>query len=749
MSDAVPSQAPATVKEPMPTETPAPAAGPADVDSAWDVGAAAWTDDDPLLASLVAMTRIYERPFSADSLTAGLPLVDSRLTPSLFVRAAERAALSARVVKRRLSGISDLVLPCVLLLADRQACVMLAREERDQVRVLLPESGDGERLVEVKELQRRYTGYAIFVQQTHRYDARSEAFDTARPKSWFWGTLRQFWLSYLQVVIAAGLVNVFALVTPLFIMNVYDRVVPNRAIETLWVLATGAAIVFLFDFLMRTLRGYFIDVAGRGADVLLASRIFEQVLNIQMAVRPPSAGAFANNLKEFESLREFFTSATIVALVDVPFVILFVVVIWSIGGPVAWILIGAIPIIMAVGLLLQLPLDAVVRRTFREAAQKHAILVETLGGLETIKSLGAEGRTQRNYEQVVGLTAQSSLKARLLASTAVNFAAMTQSFVTIGVVVYGVALIAAGQLTVGALVACTMLSARALSPLAQIAGLLTRYHQSMASLDALDRVMAMPVEREAGARFVHRPVVNGEIELRNVSFSYPGQEPQALHDVSFTITPGERVGIIGRIGSGKSTVEKLILGLYAPDQGAILVDGTDIRQLDPADLRRNIGFVSQDIFLFFGSVRDNIAYGAPHADDAAILRAAEIAGVDEFARTHPSGLDMAVGERGEGLSGGQRQAVAIARALLLDPPVVMLDEPTSSMDNATEQGFRQRLTETLEGKTLVLVTHRSSLLSLIDRLIVLDGGRVVADGPKEKVLAALSHGRGNAGQERG
>lgn len=733
-------------------DQPADGAAPAEpADGGWSLDAAARETDDPLAACLVAITKIYERPFSAQALTAGLPLVEGRLTPGLAVRAAERADLSARVMRRRLAGISDLVLPAVLLLADRQACVLVARQGRDSVEVIFPDSGEGARTIPLAELERQYAGYAIFVQPQFRYDRRSAGFEAPAGKSWFWGTLARFWWVYAQVVVAATMVNLFAVALPLFIMNVYDRVVPNQATETLGVLASGIVVVYLFDFLMRTLRGYFVDVAGRGADVLLASRIFAHVLGIKMAHRPASAGAFANNVKEFEALRDFFTSATIVAVVDVPFVALFIAVVAFIGGPVAWVLVAAVPAVLLVGLLLQIPLDRVVRRTFRESAQKHAILVEALGGLETIKGLAAEGRAQRAYEEMVGLTAQSGLKARLLSALAVNFSASVQSLVTVAVIVVGVLLINAGDLTIGALVACTMLSSRAMAPLGQIAGLLTRYNQSMASLGALNRIMGLPLDRSDGQRFLNRPTIEGEVEFRDVTFHYPEQEIAALNNVSFRIGAGERVGIIGRIGSGKSTVVRLILGLYEPSEGSVLVDGTDMRQIDPADLRRAAGFVPQDVYLFYGTVRENIAYGAPHAEDEAILRAARLAGVDEFTSQHPRGLDLIVGERGESLSGGQRQAIAVARALLLDPPLIMLDEPTSAMDNATEQRFLRRMAEARAGRTVIVVTHRSSMLALVDRLIVLDAGRVVADGPKDKVLQSLAQGRLRAaeGQEGG
>jgi ATP-binding cassette, subfamily C, bacterial LapB len=734
---------------PSPLDTPRAApVGDEDGAALGDAGASGWnvvpkpaSFDDPLLISLVALSQLLERPISPEALKAGLPLDGGRLTPDLAVRAAQRAGLSARLVQRELARISDLTLPCILLLEGRGACVLVERLAGERASVVLPETGRGAREVPLAELALRYTGYALFARPEVRFDRRAEQVETAPGQSWFWGTLAQSWSIYAEVAMAAVLINVFALASPLFIMNVYDRVVPNNAIETLWVLAAGVLTVFLFDFLLRVLRGYFVDAAGKIADIKLAGRIFEQVLGIRMAVRPASAGAFASNLREFESLRDFFTSASLVTLIDLPFVLFFIAIVFWIGGPVALVPAIAVPLVIGVGLLLQIPLNRVVRQTFKEAAQKHGVLVESINGLETIKSIGAEGRMQRNWEQFVTATARSGTKARFLSAFGVNFSALAQNLVTVGVVVFGVYRIGEGLMTVGALVACTIITGRAMAPLAQVAGILTRYHQARASYDALSQVMALPVERPRQARFLHRPELRGEIEFKNVTFSYPGQKFPALDGVSFVIRPGERVGLIGRIGSGKTTIEKLVLGLYEPDQGAVLVDGTDLRQIDPADLRRNVGCVLQDVFLFHGTVRDNITLGAPFADDQAVLRAAQVAGVEDFVARHPSGFDLNVGERGESLSGGQRQAVAVARALLLDPPILVLDEPTSAMDNGAENRLKQRLAQILAGKTLVLVTHRASVLSLVDRLIVLDGGKVVADGVKDEVLKALAAGR--------
>ncbi|MFO1070679.1 MAG: type I secretion system permease/ATPase [Geminicoccaceae bacterium] len=701
--------------------------------------------DDPLLLCLVTLTELHGRPLSPQALTAGLPVPeDGRLTPDLAVRAAARAGLHARLLRRPLRRIDRLALPAILLEQDDGACVLTALDADGTATIALPETGRGIVRTSLAELERRYAGWALFAHPEAAARTEDSTAGGTRRGHWFWSTLLRQWPIYGEVALAAVLINLFALASPLFVMNVYDRVVPNNAVETLWVLAIGALTVFGFDFVLRVLRGYFVDTAGRIADIRLASRIFEQVLGMRMAVRPASAGAFASHLREFETLRDFFTSATITTLIDLPFVALFIGIVWLIAGPVAIVPAVAVPVVILLGLAIQVPLNRMVRHSLQEGARKHAILVESIAGLETVRSVGAEGRMQALWERSVGAAAATANRSRLLSSITVNLAVVAANLVTVGVVVVGVYEIAAGRLTVGGLVACSILAGRAMAPLGQVAQMLARLSQSRTAYRTLDQLMRLPVERPAESRFLHRPVLRGDIEFRNVTFSYPEQAVPALAGVSFRLGAGEKVALIGRIGSGKSTVQKLLLGLYQPDGGSILVDGCDLRQIDPADLRRNIGCVPQDVMLFTGSLRDNIAAGRPQADDAAVLEAARLAGVDDFAARHPQGYDLQVGERGQVLSGGQRQAVALARALLGQPPILVLDEPSSAMDNGGEAALKGRLADELAGRTLLLVTHRASLLSLVDRLIVLDGGRVVADGPKEQVLKALA-----AGQVRG
>jgi len=696
--------------------------------------------DDSLLFALLSICKILHTPHSAESLTAGLPLVKNKLTPALFIRASERAGFSTKLIKRPLDQISNLVLPAVLLLKNDKTCVLIATN-KDQCTIVLPETDSGERTISTSELQKDYLGSCFFIQINHKFDERSTHSAIPKANHWFWDVIFRSWPIYIEVLVASLLINLFALASPLFVMNVYDRVVPNHALETLWVLAIGVTIVFLFDFIMKLLRGYFIDIAGKRSDIILSATIFEKVLGIKMESRPPSVGAFANNLHEFESFREFLTSATLSTLVDIPFLFIFLTVIYLLGGDLALIPLLVLPLAIIVSLAVQKPLKATINELFKYSAQKGATLVESLTNLDSIKSTGAESQIQRQWEQNIGHIARLSLKSRFLSSIAINFSAFLQQMSSVAVVIWGVYKISEGELTMGGLIACTILTGRALAPVSQIASLLTRYHQAKASLASLDKLMTLPVEREIGKKFLHRPTFKGAIEFKNISFSYPEQPIKALDNISFKIKAGERVGFIGRIGSGKSSIEKLMMNLYQAQEGSILIDGTDIRQLDPSELRRQIGYVPQDISLMFGSVKDNITLGSRFADDALILRAAEISGVTNFVNKHPAGFDLAVGERGSALSGGQRQSIAVARALLLSPPIFILDEPSNSMDNSTEEAFKQQFSKALDSQTLILVTHKASLLELVDRLIVMDGSKIVADGEKTAVLNALKQGQ--------
>ena len=696
--------------------------------------------EDPLLDCLVEITRLHGVTATAQALSSGLPLEEHRLTPALLPRAAARAQLSARVVKRELDSISQDLLPAILLLHGERACLLLKKDGGKYV-VSHPELGGSSMEMEPAELAAQYTGVVCFVRPQFRFDARAPEVAKVRERHWFWAAIMENRRLYRDALVAALLINIFAMAMPLFTMNVYDRVVPNNAIETLWVLAIGITMVVIFNMILSTARSHVVDSASKRVDVRLSAQIMERVLDLRLEGRPVSVGSFAANLRSFESIRDFIASATITTLVDLPFILLFLLALawispWMILPPLV-----AIVLILLVSLAAQARMESLTMATFQASSQRNATLVEALTGLEAVKTLNAQGSIQRNWERATEFIAQTGGKLKLISSSTVGFVQAVQQMVSISVVIIGVYQAQESAISMGGIIAASMIAGRCLAPLGQVAGLLMQYQNARTSLGSIDNYMKLPVERPAEAEFLHRPVFHGGIEFRDVTFTYPGAAQPALKKVSFKLKPGEKVGVIGRIGSGKTTLEKLALALYQPTEGAVLLDGIDVRQIDPADVRRAIGHVPQDPLLFYGSLKHNLAMGAPYADDASILAAANLAGVSDFANLHPNGFDMVIGERGESLSGGQRQSVAVARALINDPPILLLDEPSSNMDHQSETQLRRRLGEASQTKTILLVTHRTALLDLVDRLIVIDNGHIVADGPKEQVVEALRQGR--------
>lgn len=693
---------------------------------------------DPLLACLVLMTRYTQNPFSAQALVARLPLKNNKLTLDLIERAASRVALNCNVSMTPLDKITDDMLPVILLLANDEACLLL-KDDQGERKIIKP--ADPKTLLKVESILSEFSGQMIKLTPSYKFTARAAETLAKAQKNWFWKVIIKSWPTYFEVLVASLTVNLFALVIPLFTMNVYDRVVPNHAIATLWVLASGVAIVFIFDLLLKTLRSYFIDIASKRCDMELSASIFQQIMGIRMDKRPKSVGSLNNTVQSFEVFRDFITSSTMTALVDLPFTLIFILVIYYIGGSLFWIPVIIIPIIFAIGFLLQLPLIKLTKESFQYSAEKQATLFESLSNIEAVKTTGAETVLQSRWEQIINVSAKTSMKLRLLVNISSGLTVFAQQAASIIMVIAGVYMIADGEMTMGGLIGCTILAGRALAPMSQVASLFTRYYQSMNALQSLDRVMQMPTDVDEESHFLHRAKLKGQVQLKQLSFSYQNDKLQILKNISFNIKPGERVAVIGRIGSGKSTLSRLILKLYLPTAGSILLDGTDYRQINPDDLRQQIGYVPQDVSLFYGSIRENICIGAPFIDDASLIKAADIAGIGSFTNNHPDGFDRQVGEKGSELSGGQRQAVAIARALLRNPNLLIMDEPTSAMDDGSERRLKLQLTHYLTSEhTLILITHKLSMLELVNRIIVLDDGQLIADGPKESVLAALQAG---------
>jgi len=695
----------------------------------------------PLVICLSIISRLMGKPVSSATLKAGIPQQEGVITAASIVRAAERIGITAKTVYReKITAISGLVLPCILLLKGGNACVLLSAKG-DKARIMIPGHGMDEAEMELAKLEEEYTGYAILCHRKSKLDKRASELKLVKTKRWFWGVMMKFWPIYRHVIGASIMTNLIIIASPLFVMNVYDRVIPNNAVDTLWALAIGIGLAYTFDLVLKNLRSYFVDVAGRNADVLIGSRIMQHLMSARLDHMPESAGAVANNVREFESLREFFSSTSLVALIDMPFLVLFIFVIHYIGGPLAYPIFIAVPVVILFGLFLQVPFQHIIESHYKESTQKNALLFEIVHGLETIKTSMAEGRMQARWENVVGLSAQSNSRAKIFANLSVTFSVFVTQMVSVALIIIGVFQISKGELTVGGLIACNILSGRAMAPLSAVAGLLSRFQQSRMALNALDLLMDMPSERPADKEAFHYGQMEPSMDLEKVSFSYPGTDKAVLSEVNLKLKPGDKVGIVGRTGAGKSTLGKLCVGLYQPVGGSVKVGNIDLRQMDVADLRRKVGYVSQDSLLFYGTLKDNIAFGLPEADDLSIKNAADIAGVSDFVKDHPAGYGMMVGERGSSLSGGQRQAVSIARAVLPDPDILIMDEPSSNMDNQSEYRLKTKLEPFIRDKTVIVITHRHSMLDLVDRLVIMDKGRIVVDGPKNAVLDGLRSGK--------
>lgn len=693
---------------------------------------------DSLLECLIFLSKYHKRETSAESLTFGLPIHKSSMNVDMFLQASQRIGFTTKVVKRDIPNITKLALPSVLLLEKDRSCVLLDYDiNNGEAQVILPGLSKGVTTMSMEKLQSEYTGSLIIIKPEFSFNNKVEKeVVIEQPKDWFWGTLKRNRGIYKQVIIVSLFINLFILATPLFTMNVYDRVLPNNALETLWVLFIGISLVMLFDFILKMLRSYFLGVASKRADTVISNRIFNQLLNIKINAKPASTGQLVSRLQSFESVREFFTSATIAAAVDFPFVIIFIIVIFYIGGPLGYITIATVVISMLVSWYMQRPLKEIIEKSVKEEQIKHTTLIETVTGLEIIKSIRAQNRMRTHWDQSVNKTIHYADKGQFLSQTITFFTAFISQFSNILIVAAGVYLASEGEMTMGAIIAAMILNGRVISPVSQLVGMIIKYDKTMLSLENLDEVMKMPVEKE-NKTYISRPNLSGTIEFKDVQFAYKDQNHQTLKDINLKIKQGERVAVLGKIGSGKSTLLKLIMSLYEPNKGSVLIDSVDIRQIDPVDLRQAIGAVPQEPFLFMGTIKDNITIGEQYVSDEELLRASKVAGLNDFLGKHEAGYDLIVGERGEGLSGGERQAVTLARALISNPNILMLDEPTNSMDRQTEKMFIDRIKNIIEDKTLIVVTHKTSLLQLVDRVIIVEDGKIILDGPKEEVFNKL------------
>ena len=693
---------------------------------------------DPLLAALEYLAGHHQKPFSKAAVLQGLPLTNGLLTLDLFARGAERLGFEAKIVSRRPSEVSGLVCPFIVLLKSGDAAIVLEKHYRSRkVPVIVPGASNVKKM-RLSDLDREATDTVIFVADRRQQEAvASDAAMSRRMKGhWLWSVVWRLWPTWIYVILAALVINLLGLALPLFVMNVYDRVIPNNSVPTLWALAAGVAIALGADFVLRMLRAGVIENSGRRVDMRVSAVLFEQALDASMASRAARAGEFANHIREFEAVRDFFTSSSIVSFIDLLFIGVFLGLLYMIVGPLALVPLIAVPVVLVATLIIQVPLARSVNAAQLTKTSRHTILVELMVGIETVKAIAGESVLQKKWEDAVAGSVRASSSMRFWSSLAMYFSMTVQQCVSVVLIIWGVYLVAAGSITIGALIASNILAGRVLAPLGSIAMTLARAQQSFSALKQLNAMMRLDRDHKAPPDGGGR-IDRGGLEIRDLEFAYPGQQTKALDGLSLRIAPGERVGIIGRVASGKSTLGKLLCGLYAADKGAVIIDGTDIRHCWMADLRKAVAYVSQEPELFAGALRENILFGR-RDDDAAFEAAVQASGIASLAQSHPLGYSLPVGERGRAISGGQRQAVAIARALLGKPRVLFLDEPTSAMDNLTEAAFIRSFRNWLKpDTTLILATHRVSMLDLVDRLVVLENGGVAADGPKDKVLASL------------
>ena len=690
---------------------------------------------DSLLESLLFLSKYYQRSTSRESLTSGFAIHNNSMSVDNFINSAKRIGLVSKVATRELGKISKLALPTVLLLEKNRACVLVDFDySKNKAEVILPGLSEGKTIMSLSQLKSEFTGKIIIIKPTYNFQNRiSDEVKIEQPKEWFFGAMRRNAHLYRKVIVAAVMINLFILATPLFMKNVFDRVLPNNSIETMWAMAIGIFIILIFDFVLKLLRAYYIGKAGKRADTVMSNKIFDHVLNIKLSEKPSSTGQFVSRLQSFESVRDFFTSATVATLVDIPFIILFILVIFYFSGVLGWIPVIATVTTLFFTYIIQKKTKILAEKSAKEDQLKQTTLYEAVSGLEIIKSVRAQNRMKTHWDQALVQTTYYGEKLQYLSQVNSFFTAFISQISNISIIILGVYLAIEGDMTMGGIIAAMMLTGRVLSPLGQIVGMVLRYDKTIIALNNIDEIMKLDTET-TNKNFLSRPNLNGDIEFKNVDFSYKSQNFLALTDINLKINEGEKVAILGKIGSGKSTLAKLVMNLYSPTNGSVLIDKTDVRQINPTDLRSAIGVVPQESFLFMGSIKDNITIGEQYATDEEIIEASKLAGVHDFLGKHEAGYDLIIGERGEGLSGGERQSITLARSLISNPKILVMDEPTNSMDKQTETNFIKRMKGIVENKTLIVITHKMALLNLVDRVIIIEDGKIIADGPKERIL---------------
>ena len=681
--------------------------------------------------SLLQSTRLLLREHgirkSSAAVRDAVEMPHEIFAPGFAVSALSSLGFKSSFGNIKITKLSQELFPLIAFQKNGDAVVVKHKTDEEYFEIVNPDNTNQLDTVSIDDFAKNYSGYVILAKPLNKRE-REE-----RSGHWFFSAFRKSKWLYIQVMVAAMVSNFLSLTTSLFTMTVYDRIIPNGAFESLIALSIGVIIALAFDFLIKSLRAKFIDIASKRADLEISKRLFDRILKLAPNEQKQKTGAMAGTIREFETLREFFNSSTLVVLIDLPFVFFFIYVIYLIAGPLAYIPLAAVPLVIIVGLGIQPFLARVTRGSVQSGMNKQAVLVETLNGLETVTATGSGKLMRKRYEEALNNQSDSGNKIRALSMFIVNFAASVQQYAQVAAIFFGVYLIVEGTISQGALIGAVILGGRTMSPLSQLANTLSRVNGALAAYRNLSKLIGKKFNSADDLSPISRPKLEGEIEFKNVSFKFDVSGQPVLNNLSFKIPAGQKVALVGKMGSGKSTLSRLVAGILEPTEGAILIDGVDVRQIDSSDIRKNIGIMLQDSWLFSGSVRENIQMGFNEYDDDYILKICKIAGVDDFVGSHPKGYDLEIREKGDGLSGGQKQTINLARSLLHDPQILLLDEPTSSMDQGSEQKVVNSLKEISENKTMVIITHRNPILTMVDRVFVLENGKIMADQTPEQL----------------
>ena len=704
---------------------------------------------DPLLAAFSLLASRLERSVPVSALRSGFATdAQGRLAPADVPEMARRHGLAAAWTRTPPGQLPAYVMPCVVPCIDGRCFVLLGHEGPEGqrlARVLTPEAGQLEQSMASTELAALCNGQVLVVKALPQ--AGEQALTPMRGKAvgWFWGTLWRFKHFYTESLLASLLANVLTLSTVFFAMNVYDRVVPTQAYVSLWTLAVGTVAAIAIEFGMRWLKARLVDLGGKKADLAINAVLLREIMAIRLEHRPQSVGIFASSMRDFESLRDFFSSSSFVLLTDLPFVLMFVGLIFVLGGPLGWIVTLAVVLTVLMALLVQRPLMRSMREHMKESGDRQSVLVESMLNLEVLKAYNAEGYLQRRWEVANAAGAESHKRTRDLTNLVMGLTSTLQQLVSVAVIVGGVYLIHANAMSLGALIAVNILAGRAMAPLGKLMGLAARLQQASSALETLDGLIQRPRDREDGRRYVHASAApasgNAALAFEALEYAYPGEHHiPVIRQLTLRLARGQHMALLGRVGSGKSTLLRLGAGFYKPNAGQILVEGLEIGQIEPASLRSRIGWVGQSPMLFMGTLRENLVLADSWISDQRIVQVLQRLDLYGLVARHPRGLDMPLTEAGGGLSGGQQQLLSIARMMLREPSFVFLDEPTSAMDQTTEAMVIAAFKDWLPGRTVLLATHRPQLLELVDSIAVLDSGRCLSQGPRQAVLEQLTRG---------